>query len=56
MTTPDNTEQPNEEVQELTDENLEEAAGGINRLFATSDEEETDTSLGGARLTYVPMR
>jgi hypothetical protein len=29
MTSPDNTEHPNEEVQELTDENLEEVAGGI---------------------------
>jgi hypothetical protein len=30
MTTPDNTEQPNEEVQELTDDNLEEVSGGGN--------------------------
>ncbi len=29
MTTPDNTEQPNEEVQELTGDNLEEVSGGI---------------------------
>jgi hypothetical protein len=28
MTTPGNTEHPNEEVQELTDENLEEVSGG----------------------------
>jgi hypothetical protein len=28
MSTPENTEQPNEEVQELTDENLEEVSGG----------------------------
>ena len=39
MTTPDNTEHPNEEVQELTDENLEEVSGGhqVNRLWATPD-------------------
>jgi hypothetical protein len=29
MTTPGNTEKPNEEVQELTDDNLEEVSGGI---------------------------
>ena len=29
MTTPDNTERPNKEVQELTDENLEGVSGGI---------------------------
>jgi hypothetical protein len=39
MTTPDNTEHPNEEVQELTDENLEEVSGGhqANMLWATPD-------------------
>lgn len=30
MTTSDNTEQTNEEVQELTDENLEEVSGGVS--------------------------
>ena len=32
MTTPDNTEHPNEKVQELTDENLNEVSGGMVTL------------------------
>jgi len=49
MGTPDQTPEADLEAQELTDENLEEAAGGINRLFASSDEEVPDTNLKGVR-------
>ncbi len=37
MTTPGNTEHPNEEVQELTDENLEEVSGGIEYNYDLRD-------------------
>ncbi len=37
MITPDNIEQPNEEVQELTDENLEEVSGGLPTLGSSID-------------------
>ena len=44
MTTPDNTEHPNEEAQGLTDENLGEVTGGIRPVGTTG-------ALEGATLT-----
>jgi hypothetical protein len=47
MTTPDNTEHPNEEVQELTDENLEEVSGGARiRLVGIGEFERANLTSG----------